>query len=108
MRGFDNEALMFILSAMKAQDPKLDTKLTTEVITLSMAYDLAFMQQEGVIADGTFTDVYYDDDDAYDYIIEKLSAALPDADPYNLTEMLEAYFEFHDAYMEEIGMLNWQ
>lgn len=108
MKGFDNEALMYILAALKEEDAQINTSLATEVITLAMAYDLAFMQQAGVIADGEFTDVYYDDDDAFDYIIEKLSAALPDAEPYALTELLEGYFEHHDAYMDEIGMLNWQ
>jgi len=108
MKGFDNQALAYILNAIKEDMPTIDTTIATEVITLAMAYDLEYMRQEGIIEDAEYTDVFYDDDDAFDFIIERLSNALPNSEPYTLTDMLESYFEYHDAYMEEIGMLDWQ
>ena len=105
MKGYDQNAVQYILNAMK--EDAVDTKNADKIITSAMKCDLMFMEQEGIITDGEYSDSYYDDDDAFDFIIEKLSEEYPKADPYRLTELLECYFEYHDKYMEENGLLEW-
>ena len=49
----------------------------------------------------------YDEDAAFEIMIEHVSRALPQADPHKLVDLLDLYIEKHDAYMEQKGLLEW-
>ncbi|MBR2860511.1 MAG: hypothetical protein IKB86_01575 [Clostridia bacterium] len=108
MTGFNDEALNAMLEKLSADNEKADMALAKEVFNLALTYDVDFMVKSGVIKDGEFTDAYYDEDDAFDFIIDRISNAKPELDSDSVAEMLELYIEYHDAYMEEIGLLEWE
>lgn len=107
MTGFDDNALVYMLERLKNDEQPFDETLARDVFNLAMAYDLDYMVASGVLQEGAFTDACYDEDDAFDFIIEHLSNAHPEWDPDILTELLELYISYHDEYMEESGLLSW-
>lgn len=72
--------------------------LVGEVIAL----DEAYMQQSGV-NDGEV----YDDDDAYDFMHEKICAAHPEHKMY-MMRLVEDYMDFNEQYLESIGAIEWE
>ncbi len=67
-----------------------------------MALDEAYMQTSGA-DDGAV----YDDDDAYDYMYERLCAAHPEHRMY-MMRFVEDYMEFNERYLERVGAIEWE
>jgi len=108
MVGFDDKALEAMLEILKSDDATADIELAKRVFNLAMTYDIDYMVSAGIIKEGEFTDAFYDDDDAYDFIIDRISNADPTLDGDALADMLDRYFDCHDSYMSEIGLLEWE
>lgn len=108
MTGFDDETLTYMTNRLKEDLPEADPAAAREIFNLALSYDVDFMVQAGIIKDGGFTEEYYDEDDAFDFIIEHISNARPDFDASLLSDLLDLYFEYHDAYMEQQGLLSWE
>ncbi len=108
MTGFNDEALEYMLAMLNENCPEQDADTAKTVFNLAMTYDLDYMASAGIIKDGAFTDEYYDEDDAFDFIAEHISNALSDIGGDELSELIELYFEYHDAFMEENGLLSWE
>ncbi len=108
MIGFNDEALDFMLKKLAEDEQGVDLVFAKKVFNLALTYEIDFMVKAGVIdKDGNFTEVYFDEDDAFDFVIERIVNACPDLDEDDLAQMLEYYFEYHDAYMEEKGLVEW-
>ena len=108
MIGFDQAAKDYILQAMKEDALDTDPALASRVIDAAMQAEQKYLKKAGILtADGEFADGEYDEDDAYDLMIDELTRALPKQDPYVLTELLEYYLEYHDRYLQEQGLLAW-
>ncbi len=108
MTGFDDQTLMYMLDRLKVDKPDADLTAAREIFNLALTYDVDFMVQAGIIKDDGFTDEYYDEDDAFDFIIEHISNARPEFDAAMLAELIDLYFEYHDAFMEQQGLLSWE
>ena len=108
MIGYNDEALEFMLNKLKADDAKANLDIAKQIFNLALTYDIDYMVSSGIIKEGEFTDEYYDEDDAYDFIIDRIGNALKNIDGNVLMEMVEKYFDYHDAYMEEQGLLYWE
>lgn len=108
MVGYNDETLEFMLNKLKEDDKKADLDLAKQVFNLALTYDLDYMVSAGIIKEGEFTDEYYDEDDAYDFIIDRISNALKNIDGNILMELVEKYFDYHDSFMEEKGLLYWE
>ena len=67
-----------------------------------MELDEAFMAEAGV-NDGAV----YDDDQAFDYMMEKLQAAFPEQKMYAM-RFVEDYMEYSEAYLESAGLIEWE
>ena len=67
-----------------------------------MSLDEAYMQESGV-NDGAI----YDDDDAYDYMHERLCAAHPEHKMY-MMRLVEDYMDYNERYLESIGAIEWE
>ena len=107
MVGFDDAALAKMLEMLKEEDASADLEAAKTVFNLALTYDVDYMVSAGIIKDGDFTDEYYDEDDAFDFIVDHIGNAI-DIDGDLLAELCERYFDIHDAYMEEIGLLSWE
>ncbi len=103
MTGFDDKALNWMLEKYEG-----DKATARDVFNLALTYDVDYMVSAGIIKDGDFTDEYYDEDDAFDFIVEHIGNALNTLDGDLLSELVEEYIDLHDAYMEEIGLLSWE
>ena len=107
MIGFDREAAEDIISALKEDGEELDYSLMERVIFLAFEGELAYLEKEGMLKDGELFEGEYDEDAAFDIMIEHVSGALPGEDAHKLVDMLDLYIEYHDAYMEQKGLLEW-
>ena len=107
MSGFDQEASEYILSSLRQEQAELDYALMEKVIFLAFEGELAYLEKAGMLKRGELLNGEYDEDDAFEIMIEHVSGALPDEDADQLIDMLDLYIEYHDAYMEQKGLLEW-
>ena len=110
MQGYDREdALRAILETMdRSGFPSLTEEEVRRCTELCLDADFAYMEKEGLFDENS--DAFYDDDDAYDYIVE---AVLEKEKPGEEKELLiaalvDAYMDSQSAYMEEQGLLSWE
>lgn len=108
MIGYNDEALDFMMKRL-TEDASFGNKdLARTVFNMCLTYDVDYMVSAGLIENGEFTDGYYNEDDAFDFIIDRISNALPETEGDVLAELIELYIEYHDEYMGENGMLEWE
>lgn len=107
MVGYNDEALEFMLKRLNEDAAFGNEKLAREVFNLCLTYDIEYMTSAGLIKDGDFADGYYDEDDAFDFIIDRISNARPEIESDVLAELIELYIEYHDEYMDKNGLLDW-
>lgn len=103
--GYDAAAAIeFVVAAMKNDKRFLNVEdqLLRGVCTTAVKLDGEYMQKAGV-ADGD----YYDEDEAYDLIVEGLIRQFPSADELLVAELADGYLDAHQAYLEEHDLLNW-
>ena len=67
-----------------------------------MDLDEAFMAQSGV-NDGEV----YDDDQAFDYMMAELQKSFPEQKMY-IMRFVEDYMEYDEAYLESVGLIEWE
>ncbi|MBE7092609.1 MAG: hypothetical protein E7365_05480 [Clostridiales bacterium] len=108
MTGYNDEALLFMLDKLKEDDVNADQNQAKQVFNLALTYDIDYMVSAGIIKEGAFTDEYYDEDDAFDFIIDRIGNAIPSLDGDVLADLVEKYFDYHDLYMEQKGLLYWE
>ena len=72
--------------------------MTDEMLSLNEAY----MEKAGC-ADGGF----YDDDEAYEFFMEKLPEKFPEQKMY-LMRFIEDFMEYDEAYLESTGAIEWE
>ncbi len=109
MNGYDREeALAFILARIREGDhPELAGQIGP-LVAQAIDADLAFMRETGVIGeDGYAGGAYYEEDDAFEYIVETLAAA-NDLTPEQAVRMASLVDDFMDAqqlYLEYRGLV---
>ncbi len=108
MKGFDDQALNKMLELLKEENPSANLDEYKKFFNLALTYDLAYMTEAGIISGEEFTDNFYDDDDAFDYIIEHIANALDNIDENFLAGTIELYFDLHDKIMDELGLVSWE
>ena len=74
MNGYDKEAAFaFIRPHLNGPDYKPLSALLDTLLRQAIDADIAFMHESGVLdEDGNAGDAYYEEDDAIEYIVEKL------------------------------------
>lgn len=111
MNGYDKqEAHAYILN-------KIDRKLFEELASLldslvadAIDFDMAFMHETGVIDEsGNAGTAYYDDDDAFEYILDKLATKHKmSADMAMQTaSFLDDFMDYQQKYLEVKGLVDW-
>ena len=72
--------------------------------------DMEFMFNTGVLdEDGNGGDEYYEDDDAIEFMVEKLAAAnrLDAEQAVKLASLVDDYMDLQQAYLESKGLVAW-
>ena len=79
MVGFDKEAAEYILNSLREDGAELDYALMEQTLPLAMEGELAYLEKEGMLKDGELLEGEYDEDAAFEIMIEHVSRALPQA-----------------------------
>lgn len=112
MRGYDAaEALEFMLARL---DPKAHRAIAPSVrsyLRQMIDFDLRYMRESGVIGpDGGAGDSYYDDDDAFEFMLDAISRerGLSDEQEMAVAALLDDYMELQQQYLSEKGLMDWE
>lgn len=111
MNGYDKqEALAFIVKRIHAKDhPELAGQIEG-LISQAIDADMAYMHQEDVLdADGNAGEGYYEDDEAFEYIVETLAAnnEFTGEEAVKMASLIVEYMDLQQAYLEQKGLVDW-
>ena len=106
MQGFDRGAAAAFI--MKRLDTKEFRSLAADakgLIEQTLDADLAYMTK----ADGTMGEAYYDDDDAFEFILDYVAKLrrTPEKQMDDLCAFIDQYMELAEQYMTEAGLISW-
>lgn len=99
------EAKQYILNCFREQGDFAeitDEKTLDAMVSAVMAHDAAYMKQSGA-DEGEV----YDDDDAYDYMHEKMSEQFASLKMYML-RLVEDYMDYNERYLDSLGLIDWE
>lgn len=112
MKGYDKtEALAFITARIHAKDhPELADRIN-ELISQMIDADMTYMHENCVIdEEGNAGTSYYEDDDAFEFIVEKLAAdnRLDPVKAVKLATLVDDYMDYQQEYLESKGLVDWE
>jgi len=112
MRGYDSEkAAADIASKLdRSRYPEFAVQLDG-LIRRAVELDLEFMRESGVMReDGLAGSSYYDDDEAFEYIVEGIARERGWGEDklVRLGALIDDYMEGQERYMEAAGLLEWE
>ena len=108
MQGYDIEAaVVFIAKAMRKAGHKNPQQELEDFIRRAIEADMAYMREIDVIDDeGLMGEGEYDDDDAFEALLDMLGEDAQDEDEMNqLAQMLDSYMAAQQDFMEESGLM---
>jgi len=107
MQGYDLEAAVpFIAKAMRKAGHKEPQEQLEGFIRRAIEADMAYMREIDVIdEEGLMGSGEYDDDDAFEALLDALSEDIDDEDEMNrLAQMLDSYMNAQQDFMEASGL----
>lgn len=111
MNGYDKqEAQLYILSKLDIRQYKVLEKKVEELVSSMIDLDMQFMHETGVIDEqGNAGGAYYEDDDAFEYILEGIAVAhkMSASEAMAAASLLDDFFDGQQAYLELKGLVDW-
>jgi len=111
MNGYNKEdALAFILPKINRKEHAALSSEIDSLISQAIDADMRFMEESGVIdKDGNAGDEYYEDDDAFEYMVEALVSAndLTPEQAIKVASLIDDYMDLQQDYMESVGLVDW-
>lgn len=112
MNGYDKpEALEFIVKRIRVKDhPSLSGQIET-LISQAIDADMAYMHASGVLDEaGNAGDGYYEDDEAFEYMVEALAAGneFSGEQAVKVASLIADYMDLQQAYLEQKGLVDWE
>ena len=108
MQGYDvNAAVPFIAKAMRKAGHKEPQEQLESFIRRAIEADMAYMREMDVIdEDGMMGEGEYDDDDAFEELLDVLGEDIDDEDEMNrLAQLLDSYMTAQQDFMESSGLM---
>ena len=108
MQGYDvNAAVPFIAKAMRKAGHKEPQDVLEDFIRRAIEADMAYMRENDVIdEDGLMGDGEYDDDDAFEALLDVLGEDAHDEDEMNrLAQLLDSYMNAQQDFMDASGLM---
>jgi len=108
MQGYDLEAAVpFIAKAMRKAGHKNPQRELEDFVRRAIEADMAYMREIDVIDDeGLMGDGEYDDDDAFEALLDTLGGDAQDEDEMNhLAQLLDSYMAAQQDFMEASGLM---
>lgn len=112
MNGYDKqEALAFMIKRIHVKDhPELSGQIEA-LLDQAIDADMAYMHDAGVLdEDGNAGENYYEDDEAFETIVETLAAnnALSGEQAVKVASFVADYMDLQQAYLEHKGLVDWE
>lgn len=107
MQGYDAQAAeAFILKAMRKAGHKLDQDALLAFIRRATRADMQYMQETEVLdGDGMMGEGEYDDDDAFEALLETLGEDADESELDEIAQLLDTYMAAQQAFMLESGLM---
>jgi hypothetical protein len=109
MQGYDVEAAVpFIAAAMRKAGHKLPVEELTAFVRRAIEADMQYMQEYGVLTeDGLMGEDEYDDDDAFEALLDMLADDPEDDEEMDrLAQLLDSYMQAQQDFMDESGLMD--
>ena len=112
MYGYDKqEALAYMVKRVHEKDhPDLAGRIEA-LLSQAIDADMAYMHEAGVLdEDGYAGEGYYEDDEAFEAIVEALVAAgdLSAEQAVKVASLVAEYMDLQQAYLERKGLVDWE
>ena len=111
MQGYDKNAALesFMQKIDRSQLDGMSEARLRSLLSCAIDLDFAYMESAGVLQGGLMGDSYYDDDDAYEYIVDNLlrQCGGGEDDEILLAQVVDAYMDCQQTYLESQNMLEW-
>ena len=112
MNGYDKqEALAFIVKRIPEKDHKELAGMIESLISQAIDADMDYMHKAGVLdEEGNAGDEYYEDDDAFEYMVEAIVAKnkLSPEQAVKVAALVDDYMDYQQAYLESKGLCDWE
>ena len=112
MKGYDRaDAAAFMLPKLDKSEFKSIAAQAEALVAQAIDADFAYMVSAGVLdADGLMGNAYYDDDDAFEFILDHIATArkAKERDMDALAAFVEQYMELQEQYLEKKGLMSWE
>ena len=111
MKGYDRaEAVAFMLGRLNTAEFKPLAAQADTLINQAIDADLAYMLSAGVLEkDGTMGGAYYDDDDAFEFMLDEIGKKRRsnDRELDMIASFIDQYMDLQQAYLEDKGLMSW-
>ena len=112
MNGYNKEeALAFIVKRISPKEHKELAGMIEKLVSQAIDADMDFMHKSGVLdKDGNAGDEFYEDGDAFEYMVEAIVAAnkLTPEQAVRVAALVDDYMDHQQAYLEEKGLCDWE
>ncbi len=112
MKGYDrDEAVEFIGRRIHPKDHPELQDLLPDIIGDIIDADMAYMHENGILdEEGNGGGAYYEDDDAFEYMVEKIAAErkLDPVKAVKLASLIDDYMDYQQEYLESKGLVQWE
>ena len=111
MRGYDREeALLYMISKINRRDHERLGDQVDRLLSQCIDADMAYMHQAGVIdEDGNAGEAYYEEDDAFEFIVEKIAElnTFSPEDAVDAALLVNDFMTLQEEYMEKKGLVSY-
>ena len=111
MQGYDrSKAVAYMLPKLDKSEFKPLAAQAETLVAQAIDADFAYMRSAGILTDdGLMGEAYYDDDDAFEFILDHMAKArrTKDREMDHLAAFIDQYMDLQQQYLEEIGLLSW-
>ena len=111
MKGYDKtKAVAFMLPKLDKSEFKPLAAQSEQLLCDAIEADMAYMLHAGVLtADGMMGDEYYDDDDAFEFILERMARArkMSESAQGPLASFIDQYLDLQQLFLEDSGLMDW-
>lgn len=112
MYGYDKaDAVKWIAAHVDRKEHKSLVFVLDQLLDEIIEADMAYMHESGVLDDeGYAGDEYYDDDEALEFILERLMAAhgYTPEEELRVGALVGDYIELQQAYLEAAGLVDYE
>ena len=107
MQGYDIEqAVSFIAKAMRKAGHKQEQQELERFIRSAIDADMEYMLETGVIDEqGLMGEGEYDDDDAFEALLDRLAQGMDDDAIDQLAQLLDSYMNAQQDFLEASGLM---